>query len=323
MKLKFFLRAAFLSAVLTVMCVVTAGATSVGVGTVNSTSGLRLREQADTGSSILATASKGDVVVVLERAEDGWYKVNYKAVEGYMLGEYLDVENDCEKDLGYGEVSAEGSALNIRSGAGVSYDRVGSVKDGSLVKLEGMTFGWYKVSCDGKEGYVSSDYVKITDKRPAPPASNKKSQTSAAKSGTPVVPSDVGASSLGQGIANMAYQFLGCRYVYGAEGPNAFDCSGLTYYIARQFGYSIPRGASAQWTGAAGKRIYSMSELQPGDFFYINNPSYGRGKAVSHVAIYVGGGKVIHASTPSTGVIMTDINVSWMGPYFVGALRLG
>ena len=83
------LRTALLTVAISTVCVVSASAASVGVGTVN-TDALRLRDEATTDSTILATAAKGDTVVVLEDTGDGWYKVDYNSVEGYMSGEYLD-----------------------------------------------------------------------------------------------------------------------------------------------------------------------------------------------------------------------------------------
>ncbi len=86
------LRTALVTAVLSTVCVVSASAASVGVGTVN-TDALRLRDEASTSATVLGTASKGDTVVVLEDAGNGWYKVDYKSVEGYMSGEYLNVSS--------------------------------------------------------------------------------------------------------------------------------------------------------------------------------------------------------------------------------------
>ena len=82
------LRTALLTAALSTVCVVTASAASVGVGTVNADA-LRLRDEASTEATILATAAKGDTVVVLEEAGDGWYKVDYQSVEGYLPGKSL------------------------------------------------------------------------------------------------------------------------------------------------------------------------------------------------------------------------------------------
>ncbi len=91
---------------------------------------------------------------------------------------------------------------------------------------------------------------------------------------------------------------LGKPYVYGATGPNAFDCSGLVGWAYKQVGVALPRTSAAQ--SRVGKPV-AKSDLRPGDlvFFY---------KPVSHVAIYIGNGKVVHASTSGQPVKVTDLN---------------
>ena len=102
-------RTAFLTVALSALCVVGASAASVGAGTVD-VDALRLREEASTSSTILATASKGDTVVVLEDAGNGWYKVDYKSVEGYMSAEYLTVSEKADVAIGYGLVKTGGGS---------------------------------------------------------------------------------------------------------------------------------------------------------------------------------------------------------------------
>ena len=97
----------------------------------------------------------------------------------------------------------------------------------------------------------------------------------------------------------------GSAYVYGAAGPNSFDCSGLTSWAWAQAGVSIPRTSSGQ----GGLPVVPLSELQPGDLVTYYSP-------VSHVAMYIGGGQVIHASTESRPVYITS--VSGAGPNPVG-----
>ena len=138
------LRTALVTAVLSTVCVVSASAASVGVGTVN-TDALRLRDEASTSATVLGTASKGDTVVVLEDAGNGWYKVDYKSVEGYMSGEYLNVSAKADVTIGYGLVQSQGSPLNVRSGPGTSYGKVTSLNNGAVVNIVGIDNGWYKI----------------------------------------------------------------------------------------------------------------------------------------------------------------------------------
>lgn len=105
-----------------------------------------------------------------------------------------------------------------------------------------------------------------------------------------------------------AYAKLGSPYVWGATGPNAFDCSGLVQAAYRSAGISLPRTTYAQID--AGRRV-SRSELQPGDlvFFY---------SGISHVGIYVGGGQMIHAPNPSAPVRLAPVDLM----PFAGATRV-
>ena len=154
------LRVALLGTVLTAMCTIGASAATLGAGTVTADA-LRLRSTPAAEGEILATVSSGTSVVVLNEAEDGWYKVNYNSVEGYMSGEYLDVATKAETDLGYGQVDADGSTLNMRAGASTSFDSLCSIPSGTVLELEGVYEGWYKVTYAGNTGYVSSDYITI------------------------------------------------------------------------------------------------------------------------------------------------------------------
>ena len=195
------LRTALVTAVLSTVCVVSASAASVGVGTVN-TDALRLRDEASTSATVLGTASKGDTVVVLEDAGNGWYKVDYKSVEGYMSGEYLNVSAKADVTIGYGLVQSQGSPLNVRSGPGTSYGKVTSLNNGAVVNIVGIDNGWYKISTNGVTGYVSSDYM-VTCKDSAGSRGDGATAVATASS-----------SSLGQQVVDYAKQYLGCPYVY-------------------------------------------------------------------------------------------------------------
>ncbi len=98
------------------------------------------------------------------------------------------------------------------------------------------------------------------------------------------------------GSAAAAVQFamaqVGDSYVYGAAGPDAFDCSGLTMSAWAQAGVGLPHSSSAQM--GSGTPV-STSALQPGDLVFYYSP-------VSHVGMYIGGGMIVHAANPSTGV---------------------
>lgn len=105
-----------------------------------------------------------------------------------------------------------------------------------------------------------------------------------------------GDSAVGNTIAQKALTRLGCRYWWGANGPNYFDCSGLVYWAYNQAGVSLGRTTAAGYAGS-GKAI-SRSELQPGDVITF---SYGSG--VAHIGIYIGGGSFVHASGEGSGTV--------------------
>ncbi len=110
----------------------------------------------------------------------------------------------------------------------------------------------------------------------------------------PVESSSGGGSAKGQEIANFACKYVGNPYVSGGTSlTNGADCSGFTYSVYKNFGYTIPRNSYAQST--YGKEV-SYAQAQPGDIIY-----YG-----GHVGIYIGGGKIVHASTAATGIKISN-----------------
>jgi cell wall-associated NlpC family hydrolase len=112
-----------------------------------------------------------------------------------------------------------------------------------------------------------------------------------------------------QAAVNTALAQVGDPYVWAAAGPDAFDCSGLTQFAYRAAGISLPHSSQAQST--MGTPV-SKAALQPGDLVFFFSP-------VSHVGMYVGGGKMVHA--PTAGQTVQVMNVDWM-PGFAGARRL-
>lgn len=292
------LRLTVVSAALLLLCGVSASAADLGVGTVTATS-LRLRSEANTASSILATAAEGDYAIVKEAAE-GWYKVDYKSISGYMSADYVNLSTTLEADLGYGRVEAEGSTLNVRTGPGTDYDRVEVLYDGTVVKLLGMDNGWFKLDHNGSVGYASSDYITLCQDE----TGRRSDETTA-------------VSSLGQEIVAYAKQYLGVPYVWGGNGPNCFDCSGFTTYVYAHFGYNINRTASAQLKNGVS---VARSELQAGDLVFFHNGKSS--SAATHVGIYIGDGDFIHASSNSYTVEISSLYAKNYDAKYVYARRL-
>ena len=116
------------------------------------------------------------------------------------------------------------------------------------------------------------------------------------------------------GIVNLARQFLGVPYVWGGSSPNGFDCSGFVQYVYAQQGISLPRTADIQAT--AGYPV-DKADLQPGDLVFFAGDYVN----ISHVGIYVGDGKMIHAST-SYGIAYDSLSRDYRVAHYVGACRV-
>jgi cell wall-associated NlpC family hydrolase len=148
---------------------------------------------------------------------------------------------------------------------------------------------------------ASSTSSKLTVDTPTRPQTQTKTQTQtqAARTGaSTTVPSTAATSSKAATAIAFAKAQLGKPYVYGGDGPDAYDCSGLVQAAWQAAGVSLPRVTNAQF--ADGNRV-STSNLQPGDlvFYY---------SGISHVGIYIGDGKIIHAPNPSTVVKVADVD---------------
>ena len=315
-------------------------------------SNLRLRSAATTDSKVLDVAPKGEVVVVV-REEGDWYKVIYNLQEGYMHKDYVSVLTKENAELGYGSVN--GTHVNLRSGAGTSYNVVTQANKGAKVYIIGLNTGWYKVIYNGKICYIRSDFVDLTEI----PYENQESSKSplffrgGKSTGNPVSAgaltgsgssntgnsgstgntgntgntgsgnsgnsgSNLSSSELGAKMVEMAKQYLGVPYKYGGASPSTgFDCSGFVYYILKQLGYSPYRTTSTQYQMGT---YVDKADLQPGDLVFFQG-TYKSG--ISHVGIYVGDGKFIHSPSSGKVVSYADLNSSYYINHYYGARRLG
>lgn len=137
-----------------------------------------------------------------------------------------------------------------------------------------------------------------------PPNNNSSNNGGSSNEGT-TPPITNGSSDVGIAIANYALSKQGAPYVWGANGPDSFDCSGLVYWAHKQAGVNFSRPTAAKLSGM-GKAV-SYSNLQPGDIItFKTSPSY-----VSHVGIYIGGGKMVHAPVPGQDVQVANLNVAY------------
>ncbi len=209
-----------------------------------------------TGEQFEVVATQGDwVKVSLEDNQEGWIANRYVDIEaatGYITGE----------------------TVNFRKEANVNSDVINELEKGSTVKVLEVNDNWLKVKNGQDEGYIRSLYV--SDKAPVIVSKEQVSDTKQASTNAKTQakkynkknknkhnnlgkPASSNKSSV-QNVLNLAYSKMGCPYVWGAEGSNAFDCSGFTYYVLKNAaGVNIPRTSSAQ--SRCGKTV-SKSNLQ-------------------------------------------------------------
>ena len=281
----------FLSVLTAMLLAATALAADIATGAGCTTgSSLRLRAEPSTSASVVTTLDKSVAVAILDDSVDGWYKIAYNGSTGYVSADYLNVDQD-NVFTTYGRVNSDG--VNVRSDASTDSSVLATIEEDAIVTVNGLVDGWYDVTCEyGTEGYIRSDFLDLTE-----------------------------SSSSNSDIAATAKQYLGTGYVYGGASPRGFDCSGFTMYVYSQHGYSLPHSATSQWQSGLGARVYSISELQPGDLVFFNDPSRNAGKACSHAGIYTGDGQFIHSSSSrSGGVIVSSLTSGYYNTYFVGGI---
>ena len=116
-------------------------------------------------------------------------------------------------------------------------------------------------------------------------------------------------------VISYAYNFIGRPYVWGAEGPRSFDCSGFTKYVYKAFGVNLPHYTGSQI--GEGSSVLRRN-LKQGDLVFFNTD----GSSVSHVGLYIGDGDFIHASSGSRKVTVSNLGQSYYKSKYVGARRI-
>ena len=285
---------------------------------------LNIRSGAGTDYDRVGTLARGDVVSVTEERADGWFAITVGDLSGYVSAQYLSFDLDSVQPEPRQAVVTDGP-LNVRSGAGSGYGRVGALNRGTVVSVTDQSVeGWYGITYGNLSGYVSAQYLSFDLDSVTTSTGSTGSAGSTSGSASSSVPSNSAASSsVGEAAAALAASLVGKPYVYGAAGPNGFDCSGLMYYIYRQLGYSIARGSSSQYNQSG--YFVSTSEMQPGDLVYFFDPKFdssGGTLPTTHVGIYVGNNQFIHASTTSYQVQYDALFGGYYGPYVVGVKRI-
>lgn len=288
------------------------GYTNLGVS--NVTSYLNVRNGAGTSNKIIGKMPGGSACEILEEV-DGWYKIKSGDVTGYVSSDYILTGYDANvkaMETMETKLLVTADVLNVRQEPSTDCSISTKVNSGEYLDiLEDESNGWYKIDINNLTGYVSAEFVKEVNSLPTAveivevqvnnTASSGTTGNGNTAAGTYTGPSfdtstlDQTVSQTAKDLIDYAMQFLGNPYVYGGNSlTNGTDCSGFVKLIYAHFGYSLPRSSSAY--ASVGTQI-PYTSAKPGDIMV-----YKYGGSIGHVAIYIGNGQIVHASTPSGGI---------------------
>jgi len=214
-----------------------------------------------------------------------WTQIESGKVKGYVKSEYLLTSEAAiakAQEVKQTVATVTTTTLYVRDETNTDSHVITMMPEGEELEVIEVLDGWVKINVDSDEGYVSSDYVSIATELP-------KAQTMTE------VRYGQGISDVRVSLVSYATQFVGNPYVWGGTSlTRGADCSGFVMSVFANYGISLPHSSRAQ--ANCGTKI-SASDAQPGDLFF-----YGNGSSINHVAIYIGGGRVVHASSPKSGI---------------------
>ena len=206
------------------------------------------------------------------------------------------------------------ATVNVREEASKDSEIVTQIPLNTAVEVLSEESGWTKITVNSKEGYVASNL--LSESKTQETVTSRGSTTTRKQTETTKTEETTTASS-GKGgtVVETAKNYIGYRYVYGASGPNSFDCSGFTSYVFKLHGVSLSRTAKGQYSNGT---AVARADLQPGDLVMFGPSLSG----INHVGIYIGGGQIVHAANPSRGVTIDTINSGYYNNNYVGARRV-
>ncbi len=264
-----------------------ANASAVGTG---QTTASQLNIRTEPFGPVITTVPEGTKLAILA-SSDGWAQVSVNGMLGYASMDYIVDAADSDFSVGSGMISADD--VNFRSAPSTSAAVIGRFQSGTSVVVSGISDGWFKVSYNGKTGFVHPDYLAMTGETVPLTALPSIINTS--------------ISPTRQAVLEFAARYLGTPYKYGGASPDGFDCSGFTYFVYQNVVRDIPRTATDQRNSA---QELTMDELLPGDLVFFRNS--GSGSGVGHAGIYVGEGQFIHS--PNSGDYVS-YDTLWSGSY--------
>ncbi len=249
---------------------------------------LNIRSEASTDSEVVGILTNHNACEIIEDAGD-WFKVTSGDVTGYVSKEYL-VTGDEADAIAEQEITTVATVntetLNVRTEKSTDASILSQIGNSEAFTVNSVADGWIEINVDDEVGYISQDYATLSQALPT------------AKTIEQVKYGD-GVSDVRSSAVSYALQFVGNRYVWGGTSlTNGVDCSGFTMQIMAKYGISLPHSSREQ--PAYGTKI-SSSEAQPGDLFF-----YGSGGSISHVAMYIGNGQIVHASNARDGIKVSN-----------------
>lgn len=279
---------------------------------------VNVRAKATTASEVVGKLYSGCVATVIEE-EDDWVYVNSGNVTGYVTKEYLLLGTAAEEAIAkkyVPKIVVTANVLNIRSGAGMGYSITGQFEKGEEAQLLERGKEWMKIRFtsegEARTGFVYAAYVTV-EGEPATgeTLAEEKARLAAEKQAAAEAEAERKAAaeqakrSKAKQVADYAKTAVGTAYVWGGTNmKTGVDCSGLCYAAYKAYGYTLPRVSRDM---AASSSLLSVTpntaQLEAGDLVF-----YATGGRVDHVAMYLGNGKVVHASDYTTGVIISNYN---------------
>ena len=259
------------------------GYTNLGIAVVDS-GNLNVRQAPGTDAELVGKMPNHAACEVL--GVDGeWTQIQSGEVTGYVKSEYLVTGEEAAalaEEVKETVAKVTTTTLYVREEPNTDCSIVASMPMGEELEVIEQLEGWIKVAIDSDEGYVSADYVEVNTELPTAMTMTE-------------VRYGQGVSDVRVDLVSYACQFVGNPYVWGGTSlTKGADCSGFVLSVFANYGVSLPHSSVAQ--SNSGTKI-SSSEAQPGDLFF-----YGNGSRINHVAIYIGNGQVVHASSPRTGI---------------------
>ncbi|HWQ13110.1 MAG TPA: SH3 domain-containing protein [Roseiflexaceae bacterium] len=297
--------------------------------------GLNLRDGPGTNYVGMVRLPAGAQLDLLARYQ-GWFQVQTGDGQvGWVTSEFLAIgAGVAERVEAVTQIPDPNPALvglvreakvNLRSGPGTAYGKVGALGAGTQLDLLARHKDWLKVRTpQGGEGWVATELLDISpfvarrvpQARAIPPLPRgaQRQRGAGGIRGVQFAPAE--ATS---GPAAFALQFVGARYVWGGASPErGFDCSGFTRYVYGQFGLRLPHSSAGQYSTSYGTAVANPADLQVGDLVFFVN-TYRRG--ISHVGIYIGGGNVVQALSPGRGVGIASLASGYWAAHYYGAIR--